>query len=147
MATGFTPSSVRGQLPVIGGTEVRWTSHLPVKPAEGHTPQCPFDKHSGEFSSKAWAILSWGLGWVCREVSLWVGCRWSRHWLSWHCPECKRTAILSGLTIHRARASHIRKGSPRSQYWRQQGEYRTCDFWDLTEESNNPLPQSHHPNS
>lgn len=24
--------------------------------------------------------------------------------------QCKRTAILSGLTIHRARASHIRKG-------------------------------------
>lgn len=43
-------------------------------------------------------VRSWGLGQLCRSVR-WVGCRWSRYWLSRGCTESRRIAILSGLTI------------------------------------------------
>ena len=45
-------------------------------------------------------ITSLGLGQVCRKVSQWVGCRWSRHWSSRGCRETKRRAILRSLTIY-----------------------------------------------
>ena len=49
-----------------GEIDIRWAHQLPGKPVEGHTPHHPLWQ----------AVISWGLGQVCRKVShvhkMWV---------------------------------------------------------------------------
>ena len=78
----------KGELISYRGTDVRW-SHL--LPGEGACPSLPLSKEQS--TPGAWGKH---LG---RSVR-WLGYRWSRQVMGKGCAESKRTAILSGLSIH-----------------------------------------------
>ena len=79
----------------------RLAHRLPEKLAEGRTPHCPSDKLSWWWCSELQVrtSTSWGRGKYVGRWVVWIGCRWSRHWLSRGCTKSKRTATLGGLTI------------------------------------------------
>ena len=97
-----------GRLPVMGGTDIILAHQLPEKPAEGHAPHHPFDKHSEELWSEARIAIRWDKG-KCVERSVkWMECRLRRCWLGRGCTESKRTAILGGLTLRIEYLSKLR---------------------------------------